>query len=78
MRRFATLATLFASTLFIPALASAQGAIAGLVTDTSGAAHGTGPRVADSSDADCVFTFKPAHPSLKGRAAVWRFIETLI
>ena len=37
MRRLATLVTLLASTLFIPAIASAQGAIAGLVTDTSGA-----------------------------------------
>ena len=37
MRRLATLGTLLASTLFIPAIASAQGAIAGLVTDTSGA-----------------------------------------
>src|SRR5688572_2967613 len=37
MRRFATVLTLFAATLLIPALAAAQGAIAGIATDTSGA-----------------------------------------
>ena len=37
MRRLATVLTLLASALLIPTLASAQGAIAGLVTDASGA-----------------------------------------
>ena len=37
MRRLATIFTILASTLLIPSIASAQGAIAGLVTDTSGA-----------------------------------------
>ena len=35
MRRFATVLLLLASTLVIPSIAAAQGAIAGLVTDTS-------------------------------------------
>ena len=37
MRRFTTVLTLFASALLIPSIAAAQGSIAGLVTDTSGA-----------------------------------------
>ena len=37
MRRFATVLTLSALTLLIPSIAAAQGAIAGIVTDTSGA-----------------------------------------
>jgi hypothetical protein len=37
MRRFATVLTLFALTFVIPSIAAAQGAIAGIATDTSGA-----------------------------------------
>ena len=37
MRRFASVLTLSALTLLIPSLAAAQGSIAGIVTDTSGA-----------------------------------------